>query len=55
MRPLPAVSNGEALLVEMQSLLHRIAMVQLSPSALGSDMAIVETPHAGTGAHRAAC
>lgn len=32
----------EALLVEMQSLLHRIAMVQLSPSALGSDMAIVE-------------
>ncbi|KAA1050911.1 DNA polymerase III subunit gamma/tau [Pseudocitrobacter sp. 73] len=32
----------EALLVEMQSLLHRIAMVQLSPSALGSDMATVE-------------
>ena len=32
----------EALLVEMQSLLHRIAMVQLSPSALGSDMAAVE-------------
>ncbi|MFP2466703.1 DNA polymerase III subunit gamma/tau [Pseudescherichia vulneris] len=32
----------EALLVEMQSLLHRIAMVQLSPSALGSDMAVVE-------------
>ncbi len=29
----------EALLVEMQSLLHRIAMVQLSPSALGADMA----------------
>ena len=40
-----AASRGiewEALLVEMQSLLHRIAMVQLSPSALGSDMAIVE-------------
>lgn len=32
----------EALLVEMQSLLHRIAMVQLSPSALGADMAAVE-------------
>lgn len=32
----------EALLVEMQSLLHRIAMVQLSPSALGTDMAVVE-------------
>lgn len=32
----------EALLVEMQSLLHRIAMVQLSPSALGSDMALIE-------------
>ncbi|HED2154881.1 MULTISPECIES: DNA polymerase III subunit gamma/tau [Klebsiella pneumoniae complex] len=32
----------EALLVEMQSLLHRIAMVQLSPSALGADMATVE-------------
>ena len=32
----------EALLVEMQSLLHRIAMVQLSPSALGTDMAAVE-------------
>lgn len=26
----------------MQSLLHRIAMVQLSPSALGADMAAVE-------------
>ncbi len=26
----------------MQSLLHRIAMVQLSPSALGADMATVE-------------
>jgi DNA polymerase-3 subunit gamma/tau len=40
-----AASRGiewEALLVEMQSLLHRIAMVQLSPSALGSDMAVVE-------------
>lgn len=32
----------EALLVEMQSQLHRIAMVQLSPSALGADMAAVE-------------
>ena len=32
----------EALLVEMQSLLHRIAMVQLSPSALGADMAAIE-------------
>lgn len=32
----------EALLVEMLSLLHRIAMVQLSPSALGSDMAAIE-------------
>ena len=32
----------EALLVEMQSLLHRIAMVQLSPSALGADMAAVD-------------
>ena len=32
----------DALLVEMQSLLHRVAMVQLSPSALGSDMATVE-------------
>ncbi|EAT8316821.1 DNA polymerase III subunit gamma/tau [Salmonella enterica subsp. enterica serovar Stanley] len=32
----------EALLVEMLSLLHRIAMVQLSPTALGSDMAAIE-------------
>ena len=32
----------EALLIEMQTLLHRIAMVQLSPSALGSDMAAIE-------------
>lgn len=32
----------EALLVEMSALLHRIAMVQLSPAALGSDMAAVE-------------
>ncbi len=32
----------EALLGEMQSLLHRIAMVQLSPSALGADMAAGE-------------
>ncbi|HFZ8993857.1 TPA: DNA polymerase III subunit gamma/tau [Citrobacter freundii] len=32
----------EALLVEMLGLLHRIAMVQLSPSALGSDMAAIE-------------
>ena len=32
----------EALLVEMQSLLHRIAMVQLLPSALGADMAAIE-------------
>ncbi|ACN44678.1 DNA polymerase III subunit gamma/tau [Salmonella enterica subsp. enterica serovar Infantis] len=32
----------EALLVEMLSLLHRIAMVQLSPAALGSDMAAIE-------------
>ncbi len=31
----------EALLVEMLSLLHRIAMVQLSPAALGSDMAAI--------------
>jgi DNA polymerase-3 subunit gamma/tau len=34
--------DWEALLIEMQSLLHRIAMVQLSPAALGSDMAAVE-------------
>ncbi|HCL5290764.1 TPA: DNA polymerase III subunit gamma/tau [Salmonella enterica] len=32
----------ETLLVEMLSLLHRIAMVQLSPAALGSDMAVIE-------------
>ncbi|ECN3508873.1 DNA polymerase III subunit gamma/tau [Salmonella enterica subsp. enterica serovar Enteritidis] len=32
----------EALLVEMLSLLHRIAMVQLSPAALGSYMAAIE-------------
>ncbi|MEG0101350.1 MAG: DNA polymerase III subunit gamma/tau, partial [Citrobacter sp.] len=32
----------EALLVEMLALLHRIAMVQLSPAALGSDMAAIE-------------
>ncbi|EAA7193358.1 DNA polymerase III subunit gamma/tau [Salmonella enterica subsp. enterica serovar Napoli] len=32
----------EALLVEMLSLLHCIAMVQLSPAALGSDMAAIE-------------
>lgn len=32
----------EALLVEMLSLLHRIAMVQLSPAAIGSDMANIE-------------
>ncbi|EED9363072.1 DNA polymerase III subunit gamma/tau [Salmonella enterica subsp. enterica serovar Ituri] len=32
----------EALLVEMLSLLHRIAMVQLSPAALGNDMAAIE-------------
>lgn len=32
----------EALLVEMLSLLHLIAMVQLSPAALGSDMAAIE-------------
>ncbi|EGP7671798.1 DNA polymerase III subunit gamma/tau [Salmonella enterica] len=32
----------EALLVEMLSLLHRITMVQLSPAALGSDMAAIE-------------
>ncbi|MGL5700841.1 MAG: DNA polymerase III subunit gamma/tau [Kluyvera sp.] len=34
--------DWEALLIEMQSLLHRIAMVQLSPAALGSDMAMIE-------------
>ncbi|VEB95925.1 DNA polymerase III subunit tau [Cedecea lapagei] len=32
----------EALLVEMSALLHRVAMVQLSPSAIGSDMAAIE-------------
>lgn len=32
----------EALLVEMLALLHRIAMVQLTPAALGSDMATIE-------------
>ena len=32
----------EALLVEMLGLLHRIAMVQLTPSAIGSDMAAIE-------------
>lgn len=32
----------EALLVEISALLHRIAMVQLSPAALGSDMAAIE-------------
>ncbi|PDO87784.1 DNA polymerase III subunit gamma/tau [Kosakonia sacchari] len=40
-----AASRGvewDALLLEMQTLLHRIAMVQLTPSALGSDMAPVE-------------
>ncbi len=40
-----AASRGvewEALLLEMQTLMHRIAMVQLTPSALGSDMAPVE-------------
>ncbi|WP_039056174.1 DNA polymerase III subunit gamma/tau [Enterobacter sp. Bisph1] len=40
-----AASRGvewDALLLEMQTLLHRIAMVQLTPAALGSDMAAVE-------------
>ncbi|EPG4897537.1 TPA: DNA polymerase III subunit gamma/tau [Citrobacter koseri] len=32
----------EALLIEMLGLLHRIAMVQLSPAALGNDMAAIE-------------
>lgn len=32
----------ESLLVEMLGLLHRVAMAQLSPSALGSDMAAIE-------------
>lgn len=34
--------DWEGLLIEMQSLLHRIAMIQLSPAALGSDMAAIE-------------
>ncbi|MFG1175178.1 DNA polymerase III subunit gamma/tau [Erwiniaceae bacterium CAU 1747] len=40
-----AASRGvewEALLVEMLTLLHRIAMIQLLPSALGEDMAAIE-------------
>ncbi|WLI78845.1 DNA polymerase III subunit gamma/tau [Kosakonia sp. H02] len=40
-----AASRGvewDALLLEMQTLLHRIAMVQLTPAALGSDMAPIE-------------
>ncbi|WP_342755033.1 DNA polymerase III subunit gamma/tau [Pantoea sp. MBD-2R] len=40
-----AASRGvewEALLVEMLTLLHRVAMIQLLPSALGEDFAIVE-------------
>ncbi|WP_437887094.1 DNA polymerase III subunit gamma/tau [Phytobacter sp. V91] len=40
-----AASRGvewDALLVEMQTLMHRIAMVQLTPAALGSDMAAIE-------------
>ncbi|SFT42831.1 DNA polymerase III, gamma subunit /DNA polymerase III, tau subunit [Kosakonia arachidis] len=40
-----AASRGvewEALLLEMQTLLHRIAMVQLTPAALSSDMAPIE-------------
>ena len=40
-----AASRGvewEALLVEMQTLLHRVAMIQLLPSALGEDFAIIE-------------
>ncbi|WP_049294369.1 DNA polymerase III subunit gamma/tau [Franconibacter helveticus] len=32
----------ESLLVEMLGLLHRVAMAQLSPSAIGSDMAAIE-------------
>lgn len=32
----------ESLLVEMSSLLHRLAMIQLSPAALGHDMAVIE-------------
>ncbi|MCI1901040.1 MAG: DNA polymerase III subunit gamma/tau [Enterobacter sp.] len=40
-----AASRGvewEALLVEMLALLHRIAMLQLSPAAIGADMAAIE-------------
>lgn len=40
-----AASRGvewEALLVEMLALLHRVAMLQLSPSAIGADMAMIE-------------
>ena len=40
-----AASRGvewEALLVEMLTLLHRVAMIQLLPSALGDDMAAIE-------------
>ncbi len=40
-----AASRGvewEALLVEMLTLLHRVAMIQLLPSALGEDFAVVE-------------
>lgn len=32
----------ESLLVEMSSLFHRLAMIQLSPAALGHDMAAIE-------------
>lgn len=35
-------ADWEALLIEMLSLLHRVAMVQLSPGALGEDMAAIE-------------
>lgn len=40
-----AASRGvewEALLVEMLALLHRVAMLQLSPAAIGADMAAIE-------------
>lgn len=40
-----AASRGvewETLLVEMLALLHRVAMLQLSPSAIGADMAMIE-------------
>lgn len=40
-----AASRGvewESLLVEMSSLLHRLAMIQLSPAALGNDMVAIE-------------